>query len=103
MIDLNPEHLKLIQRILKEHVPHYEVRAFGSRVKWNAQDYSDLDIAVVGSRSLTLRQTGRLAEAFEDSDLPIRVDIVEWLSISEGFRSIIAEAYEVIQEADSVH
>ncbi len=103
MIDLNPKHLKTIQYILAEYIPDYEVRAFGSRVKWTAKDYSDLDLAVVGRKPLSLRQKRRLTEAFEESNLPIRVDIVDWQSISEGFKKIIAEQYEVIQKARFSH
>ena len=102
MIDLNPKHLKTIQYILAEYIPEYEVRAFGSRVKWAAKDYSDLDLAVVGSKSLSLRQKRQLAEAFEESNLPIRVDLLDWQSISEGFRKVILEGYEVIQKARPV-
>lgn len=103
MIDLNPKHLKTIQYILAEYIPAYEVRAFGSRVKWTAKDYSDLDLVVVGSKPLSLRQRGQLAEAFEESNLPIRVDVLDWQSISEGFKKVIAEQYEVIQEAQFVN
>jgi len=86
MIDLNPKHFEIVQHILAKYVPKCEVRAFGSRVKWTAKDYSDLDLAVVGSKPLTLRQTGQLAEAFEESNLPIRVDILDWHRISEEFK-----------------
>ena len=99
MIDLNPKHLETIQHILAVHIPECEVRAFGSRVKWTAKDYSDLDLAVVGSEPLPLRQLRQLTEAFEESYLPIQVDVVVWQSLSDGFRKVIAEKYEVIQEA----
>lgn len=102
MIDLNPKHFEIVQHILAKHVPGSEVRAFGSRVKWTAKDYSDLDLAVVGSKPLTLRQGRQLAEAFEESDLPIRVDVLDWHTISEEFKRIIAEEYEVIQGAEPV-
>ena len=103
MIDLNPKHLKTIQAILAEYIPTYEVRVFGSRVKWTAKDYSDLDLAVVGNDPLSLRQRGQLADAFEESNLPIRVDILDWQSISERFRQVILERYEVIQKAQPVN
>lgn len=103
MIDLNPKHLKTIQYILAEYIPDYEVRAFGSRVKWTAKDYSDLDLAVVGNKPLSFKQKGQLAEAFEESNLPIRVDVLDWQSISEGFRQVILEKYEVIQKAQPVN
>ena len=102
MIDLNPRHLKTVQHILAEYVPGCEVRAFGSRVKWTAKDYSDLDLAVIGSRRFNLKEMYRLTEAFEESNLPVRVDIVDWYAISEGFKRIIAAQYEVIQQAKPV-
>ena len=98
MIDLNPEHLKTVQHILSKHVPGCEVRAFGSRAKWTAKDYSDLDLAVIGSRRFDLREMHRLTEAFKESDLPIRVDVVDWHAISEGFKRVIAAEYKIIQD-----
>ena len=102
MIDLNPKHFEIVQHILAKHVPGYEVRAFGSRVKWTAKDYSDLDLAVVGNEPLSLRQRGQLAEAFEESNLPIRVDVLDWHTTSEEFKKIITEEYEVIQGSETV-
>ena len=102
MIDLNPKHLETVQRILLKHIPDCEVRAFGSRVKWTAKDYSDLDLAVIGSRRFDLREMSRLTEAFEESNLPIRVDVVDWYAISEGFKRVIATEYEIVQQAKPV-
>ena len=102
MIDLTPKHFETVQHILAKHVPGCEVRAFGSRVKWTAKDYSDLDLAVVGGKPLTLRQGHQLAEAFEESDLPIRVDVLDWHTISEKLKRIIAAEYEIIQGAEPV-
>ena len=102
MIDLNPKHLEAIQHILAVHIPECEVRAFGSRVKWTAKDYSDLDLAVVGSKSLSLKRMRQLREAFEESTLPIRVDVVDWNIISDGFKKVISAEYEVIKSGESV-
>ena len=102
MIDLNPKHLETIQHILTVYIPECEVRAFGSRVKWTAKDYSDLDLAVIGSKPLSFRQLRQLAAAFEESYLPIRVDVVDWWSLPDGFRKVILEKYEVIQEAETI-
>ena len=88
-IDINPTHLETIQRILNEHVPDCAVRAFGSRAKWNARDYSDLDLAVVGKQPLGWRVLSRLETAFKESDLPFRVDVLDWHDISENFRTLI--------------
>ena len=100
MIDLNPNHLGTVRAILAEHVPECEVWAFGSRATWTAKDYSDLDLTVVGKGPLDWKTLGRLREAFEDSDLPIRVDVLDWHSISESFRKVIKRVYAVVQEED---
>ena len=85
MIDLSPPHLAIVERILAEHVPECEVRAFGSRATWNAKDYSDLDLAIIGDVTLPRGSVARLKEAFEESRLPMRVDVVDWLAIATGF------------------
>ena len=99
LIDLSPNYLATVERILAEHVPECEVRAFGSRAMWTAKDYSDLDLAVVGKGPLDWRKLGRLKEAFEESTLPMRVDVLDWHSISEGFRDVIEQGYVVVQES----
>ena len=98
MIDLNPNHLDTVQRILAEHVSECEVRAFGSRATWTAKDYSDLDLAIVGKGSLNWRTLGRLKEAFEESSLPMRVDVLDWHDIAESFQRVIEQDYVVLQE-----
>ena len=98
MIDLSPNHLETVKRILTEHVPDCEVRAFGSRATWTAKDYSDLDLAVVGEDLLDRKALSRLKEAFQESDLPIRVDVLDWHGISESFRKVIERDYVVVQE-----
>ena len=98
MIDVNPNHLDTVTRILAGHVPDCEVRAFGSRVTWTAKDYSDLDLAVVGERALDLDVLRLLREAFEESDLPFRVDVLDWHAISSSFRKVIEKKYEVVQK-----
>lgn len=88
-IDINPTYLETIQHILDEHVPNCEVRAFGSRAKWIARDYSDLDLVIVGDQPLGWRALGQLETAFKESDLPFRVDVLDWHDISDNFRTLI--------------
>ena len=99
LVDLSPAHLAIVDRILAEHVPECEVRAFGSRATWHAKDYSDLDLAVVGDGPLPRRTLARLTGAFEESRLPIRVDVVDWHAIADGFREAIESDCVVVQEA----
>ena len=88
-LDLRPDHWAIVRDILQRHVPDRQVVAFGSRATWTAKDYSDLDLAVMGEESLPLDISSALAEAFSESDLPFKVDIVDWASIDETFRNII--------------
>ena len=103
LIDLNPNHLETVKAILADHVPECEVRAFGSRATWTAKDYSDLDLAVVGSGPLDWKTLGRLNEAFEESDLPMRVDVLDWHYISENFRRVIERGYSVLQIGETAN
>lgn len=88
-IDLNPHDLAEVQRILKEYVPHYEVWAFGSRAAWTAKAYSDLDLAIITDKPLSLGTLADLKNAFDESDLSIKVDLVDWATTGEAFREII--------------
>ena len=97
MIDLDPRHLETVRRILNDLVPDCEVRAFGSRVTSAAKPYSDLDLAIAGSAALQADELRLLREAFENSDLPIRVDVVDWNAISSSFREVIERNYQVLQ------
>ena len=97
-IDLNPNHLATVKAILAEHVPECEVWAFGSRVTWTAKDYSDLDLVVVGEGPVEWKALGRLKEAFEESKLPMRMDVLDWHTISESFREVIERGYTIVKE-----
>ena len=97
LIDLSPAHLAIVDEILSEYVPDCEVRAFGSRATWTARDYSDLDLAVVSDGPLGWRTIGHLKEAFEESTLPMRVDVVDWHDIKASFRQKIEPDCVVIR------
>lgn len=101
-IDINPTYLDMIQRILNEHVPDCEVRVFGSRAKWNARDYSDLDLAVVDQQPLGWRVLGRLEAAFKESHLPFRVDVLDWHDISDNFREMIEADCITVREGKKI-
>lgn len=98
MIDVAQYQLKIINAILQKHVPYCEVRAFGSRVTRTAKDYSDLDLTIVGEKKLTDKIFYALKEDFEESDLPFRVDVQDWNSMSDEFRVVINKGYEILQK-----
>lgn len=95
---LSPEELKVVRSILKEFIPNYEVWVFGSRAHGEKlKKFSDLDLAVMTDSPLPPSIYGKLLEAFSNSDLPFKVDLVDWASTDPHFQKLIEKAYEVIQ------
>jgi predicted nucleotidyltransferase len=97
MLDISPSHLAIIQDILHEHVPNHQVWAFGSRAKGTARRYSDLDLAIITATPLSYKILGDLAEDFSESDLPFRVDILDWATTQECFRRAVERDRVVVQ------
>ena len=88
-LDLRPDHWAIVCGVLRRNVPDRKVLAFGSRATWTAKDYSDLDLAILGDEPLSPDATSALAEGFRGSNLPFKVDLVDWARIDETFRDII--------------
>ena len=74
-IRAHQKHWQIVRDILSKHVPHYEVWAFGSRVKGIVKPFSDLDLAIITEQPLSIAQSAALDEAFSQSDLPWKVDV----------------------------
>jgi type I restriction enzyme S subunit len=100
-LHIQPKHWKIVNDILQRWVPEYEVWAFGSRVNGNVKPYSDLDLVIIGNQPLSLHISAQLDEAFSQSDLPWRVDVVNWATTSEAFRNVIARHKVVLQPHDN--
>ena len=89
-IDISPDHLKMVSDILNKHLPpDTRVWVFGSRAKWETTDASDLDLAVEGPRPVDHGTMTELDVAFDDSDLPYTVDVVDLKTVSDSFKKII--------------
>ena len=97
-IALRPQEWAIVKHILQAEVPHLEVWAFGSRARRDAKPYSDLDLALITPTPLPLDKLACINDAFETSDLTMRVDIVDWASTGEAFRAIIAGDKVVVQQ-----
>lgn len=91
------DHLEIVKAILERLIPDREVWAFGSRVRGTSKRFADLDLAVIGETPLPAPVFYALKEAFSASDLPYRVDVVDWATTTEQFREIIRAEREVVQ------
>ena len=77
----------IIKNILSSYP--YPFLAFGSRVKGSYKEYSDLDLCY--QVDIPDSVIASLMEAFEESDLPFKVDIVAWKRCSAEFQQMIVE------------
>ena len=64
----------------------YGVFIFGSRATGKAKKYSDYDIGILGTKSVPLNILAKINEALEESNLPYRVDVVDFSLVSKDFK-----------------
>lgn len=89
-IDIAPEHLAQVQAILARHLPAgVEVLVFGSRARGGAKRFSDLDLALKDVGPLDPTVMEHLVDAFEESSLPWRVDLVDYHALTPAFLSAV--------------
>ncbi|MCX7120510.1 MAG: nucleotidyltransferase domain-containing protein [Gammaproteobacteria bacterium] len=100
MINLEKKSLHLLNSILKKFIPHCSVWLFGSRTTDNIKPHSDIDLAIITQTPLDINIMTELTIALSDSDLPYKVDLIDWSSIDADFKKIIQKKHEIIQLAD---
>ncbi|MBI5626840.1 MAG: nucleotidyltransferase domain-containing protein [Nitrosomonadales bacterium] len=99
-LDLPQKYLEQVKALLRTHVPLTEVWAYGSRVTGSGHEASDLDLVLRNPQNLQEESSALydLKEAFTESNLPIRVDIMDWARIPASFHREIERAHVVVQE-----
>jgi len=82
-----PEHK--IKDILEKFLDpkDYEFFLFGSRADGQADSFSDYDIGISGKRGVPLKTLSLMREAFEESNLPFKVDILDFSQVSQKFKN----------------
>ncbi len=101
-LQLGEKHLAQLDELLARHLPDTEVWAYGSRIKGNARPWSDLDLVVFAGPEKK-KAVAELREAFEESDLPFRVDLFVWDELPESFRENIRNNHRVLSGRASQH
>ena len=98
-LHLPQRYRRILEALLREHVPDAEVWAYGSRVTGESHDGSDLDLVVRGPE---LKPLGDgffgLLDAIEKSNIPILVQAHDWARLPESFHREIERNYEVLQD-----
>ena len=99
MINLEKDALDLLKNILKKYIPGYAVWLFGSRATHHTKPHSDIDLAIITDKPIDLSVMSELTLALSESDLPYKVDLVDWSTIDDSFKKIIEKNYTLIQPA----
>jgi len=86
-IELDADDYKILMSILSKY--SYKFYAYGSRVKDHSRRYSDLDIFC--KTKMDSRDMFNLKSDLEDSNITIKVDILDVASCSKKFQETIAE------------
>lgn len=95
IIDVEPRHLKMVQSVFAHNLPFKKVWAYGSRVKWTARKTSDLDCVVFGATDMEIYKA---QEAFDESDIPFEVQLLNWETIPDDFKENIKKEYFVMRK-----
>lgn len=88
-LDISRDQLEQVRHILKKFVPKHKVLAFGSRVRGTAKKHSDLDLAIISDEPIPLQTMALMKEAFSESSIPFKVDLIDWSLTSDEFRRLI--------------
>lgn len=98
-VDITEAQRELILGLLDKHLPNTTAWLYGSRAKGEARPKSDLDMVVFAEPAQN-RRVSDLKEAFEESNLPFRVDVFVWGSTPARFRERVRAEHVVLTAGD---
>ena len=102
MIKLSDKDLNITKQILYKHLIDCKgciVKVFGSRYKGTPKRFSDLDMVLFWSEKINPFLLQEIKQDFQDSDITIRVDLIDWNGIDSEMKSIITnQGSEILLE-----
>lgn len=81
------KNIQELKHFLVGEFPEAQIYLFGSRARGDASEYSDIDIAIKGSKPLK-NTLASVRFAIEESQIPYKVDLVD-LSLAPYLESVI--------------
>ncbi|MFL2749334.1 MAG: hypothetical protein ACJ0DI_07615 [bacterium] len=97
-VHLEPRHFVMIEQTLQEFIPEARFWCSDSRVhRRGMKCFSNLDLVVQNEEDLRA-ELGKLWDAFEASDLHIKVDLSECNQTLDWLKQDTLEEYVVLQE-----
>ena len=99
-LHLLPRHRRMLEELVRRHLPGVEVWAYGSRVAGRSHDGSDLDLALRGPglERIPARRLGEFREAVRESTIPFPVEARDWTGLPERFHREIERDRVVLVE-----
>lgn len=92
---IKEKYLKELLSIFENYCPQAEIWAYGSRVKGNAHEGSDLDL-VIKTFGNSKKNIAELKELLCNSNIPFLIDIFEFDKLPESFQKEIEKQHIVI-------
>ena len=96
-LHLQLRHRRMLESLLREHLPDVEVWAYGSRVTGRSHDGSDLDLVLRGPGlgKIPVGQLADFEEAVRESNIPFLVEARDWARLPERFHAEIHSRHVV--------
>ena len=97
-LHLSPRHRRVLEALLREHLPDVEVWAYRSRVNGRSHDGSDLDLVLRGPglEEIPAEQVTDFAKAVRESTIPFFVEARDWAVLPERFQRKIESQHVVL-------
>ncbi|MEW6012319.1 MAG: nucleotidyltransferase domain-containing protein [Elusimicrobiota bacterium] len=96
MNDIEPRIKKLITQTIKKHIPDAKILIFGSRIKGDFTQNSDIDIAIKCDKKIEIRLIAKIKMDLEELEINHRIDLIDYNSVSKEFQKIIDNSAIII-------
>lgn len=97
-IAISSEQLRCLLDEIERTIPRATVWAFGSRVKGEHRPASDLDLAVHCDKETARKELLKLNERLIESDLPFKVQLLDYNRLPETMQKNISKKYVVLYQ-----
>ena len=97
-VAISAEQMQYLLDEIERHIPGATVWAFGSRVQGTHHPASDLDLAVHCDKGCARTNLPKLNESLIESDLPFKVQILDYNRLPENMQATIKEKYVVLYQ-----
>ena len=88
MLDLKTT--ELLKQTVRKYLPDesYKAFIFGSHATGNNRKFSDIDLGIIGPKPLSPIEHVSIKNELEESNLPYRVDLIDFTKVSDKFKQV---------------